>query len=88
MFSVEIEKPDRFIGANTIEAMQSGIFYGTIGMIDYMVENIIVELDVANAHVIATGGMADKFAPYSRKIQKVDNTLTIDGVYLAYQRNR
>jgi type III pantothenate kinase len=88
LFPVELEKPPKYIGANTADAMKSGIFYGTLGMIDYMVSKIIGELGEDGVKVIATGGYAEKFAPYSEYIQESDAALTLRGIMLAYERNR
>ena len=87
LFPVQLEKPDRCIGSNTADSMKSGIFYGALGMIDYIVEKIIAELGKKKVKVIATGGYAEMFSLHSKYIQKVDPVLTLTGLILAYKRN-
>ena len=88
LYPIQLKKPEKCIGTNSTEAMRAGIFYGTLGQIDYIAEKTIAELDEGDVKVIATGGFAEIFAPYSTRIQKVDQTLTLQGIILAYRRNR
>jgi type III pantothenate kinase len=85
LFPVDIEKPDKVIATNTTEAMKSGIFYGAIGQVDYMIEKIMAELGEKDIKVIATGGLADKFASQSIYIQKNDPHLTFQGIRIGFQ---
>jgi len=87
LFPVEIEKPLKAIGRNTEEAMKSGIFFGSLGLIDHILSLIIAELDHPDIKIIATGGYASLFASESQYIQSVDTTLTLKGIALAYERN-
>ena len=84
---VEIVKPPRVVGKNTVHAMQSGIVYGYVGLVDGIVERILGELGFPCA-VIATGGLATLVAPLSRTIQEVDDHLTLTGLRILYDRNR
>ncbi len=84
---VEVAKPPRVIGRNTIHSMQSGIVYGYVGLVDGMVERIRAELGVESA-VIATGGLARLVEEESRTIGRVEEFLTLDGLRLLYDRNR
>jgi len=88
LFPVQLEMPDKCIGSNTADSMKSGIFYGTLGMIDYIVEKIIAELPKKKVAVIATGGYAEIFSKQSKYIQKVDPVLTLTGLILAYKRSK
>lgn len=88
LFPVEIEKPERTIGQNSAEAMKSGIFYGSLGLIDHITSLIIVELDNLDTTVVATGGYAELFAEHSKYIQTADPLLTLKGIAIAYERNR
>jgi len=83
---VAIKKPDNVIGRNTVEAMQSGIFWGYIGLIDGLIERIQAE-DDRKFTVIGTGGVASLFEGASTRIDKYDSHLTIDGLMLIWQRN-
>src|SRR5271170_7263481 len=83
---VNIKKPARAIGTNTVTNLQSGIFYGYIGLVDGILERIIEELETP-PKVIATGGLANLIADDSKYITKVDHLLTLDGLRLIYLRN-
>ncbi len=73
---VEIAKPPRTIGKNTVHSMQSGIVFGYVGLVDGLVERIRAEID-GNVSVIATGGLARLIQPESRTIEEVDEYLTL-----------
>ncbi len=83
---VEIARPRSVIGKNTIHSMQSGILFGYVSMVDGMVERIRKEM-AEEAYVIATGGMAERLAPESSTIQKVDRFLTLRGLQILYEMN-
>lgn len=80
---VAIEPPNEIIGQSTIEAMQSGVYYGYLEQVDGMIERIEKELNI-DAFVIATGGMAPLIAERSKKITKVDPHLTLTGLWAIY----
>jgi type III pantothenate kinase len=84
---VEIARPPKVVGRNTVHAMQSGIVYGYVGLVDGLVERILGELGYPCA-VIATGGLASLIAPLSRTITAVDDELTLIGLRILYDRNR
>jgi type III pantothenate kinase len=83
---VEIAKPPKVVGRNTVHAMQSGIVYGYVGLVDGLVERILSELGYPCA-VIATGGLASLIAPLSKTIGEVDDVLTLVGLRILYERN-
>ncbi|HEY8087950.1 MAG TPA: type III pantothenate kinase, partial [Polyangiaceae bacterium] len=84
---VEIARPPRVVGRNTVTAMQSGIVYGYVGLVDGLVDRILAEIGFPCA-VIATGGLASLIAPLSRTIGEVDDHLTLTGLRILYDRNR
>ncbi len=84
---IEIRRPDKVIGKNTIEAMQSGIFWGYIGLIDGLVSGIKKE-DKRDFTVIGTGGVASLFEGASATIDYYDSQLTIDGLYQIWRLNK
>ena len=84
---VEIAAPSHVIGKTTQTAMQSGIFWGYVGMIEGMVERIRLEY-CDDMKVVATGGLADIFAQKTPVIQRTDRALTIRGLIGIYRLNR
>jgi len=83
---IAIEKPDRVIGSGTISAMQSGIYWGYISLIEGLVRRIEAEFGGAMT-VIATGGLASLFGDATDVIQHVDKDLTIRGLVEIFRRN-
>lgn len=83
---VEITEPTNVIGKNTISAMQSGIYYGYAGMIDYVVEKFKEELKAPNAKVVATGGLAKLIASESKSIEIINRDLTLTGLKLIHDK--
>lgn len=85
---VELSKPKHVIGKNTIDALKSGLIYGYIGQVDYLVERLKQEMQEPEAKVIATGGLASMIASESKTIQKTDRLLTLEGLRLIYEKNK
>jgi type III pantothenate kinase len=84
---VDIKRPDRVIGRNTVASMQAGIVYGYASLVDGMVDRIIAEYG-APMRVIATGGLAPLFADVATRIEAWDADLTLTGLRLLYRRNQ
>lgn len=84
---IEIQKPDSVIGASTVGAMQSGVYYGYVGQVDGIVERIKEEVN-GDPTVIATGGLASLIADDSKTIHHIERHLTLIGLYDIYQKNK
>jgi len=84
---VDIKRPAKVIGTNTITHLQSGLYFGYIGLVDGILERIMAELG-EKPRVIATGGLARLIAEDSRFITEIDDMLTLDGLLILFERNR
>ena len=82
----ELARPDNVIGRTTLSNLQSGMYYGYVGLVRNIVRKIRQELD-EDAFVVATGGMALMIAEESKVIDKLDGLLTLKGLRLIYERN-
>ncbi|MEX1146994.1 MAG: type III pantothenate kinase [Sphingomonadales bacterium] len=83
---VAVEAPPRVIGRNTIHAMQSGVYWGYVSLIEGMVSRIRAEFG-GPMKVIATGGLAPLFDRATDLIDVVDQDLTIKGLFRIYDEN-
>jgi type III pantothenate kinase len=84
---VDIRRPAKVIGTNTIAHVQSGLYYGYIGLVDGILERIFAELGL-KPRVIAGGIMAHLISKDSRYISEIDDMLTLDGLRILFERNR
>ncbi len=84
---VDIRRPDSVIGTNTVVNMQSGIYFGYLGLVDGILARIRREVPDLR-RVVATGGLATLFAEESEHIDEVDPELTLKGLKIIYDRNR
>ena len=83
---VDLDPPRAPIGKNTVEAIQSGLLYGHAGLVDGIVGRILNEMEGTPA-VVATGGLASTIVPHCRTVDRVDETLTLDGLRMVYEMN-
>ena len=83
---IEITKPATVIGKNTVAAMQSGLFYGYVAMVEGIIDRIRKEVRL-DPLVIATGGLARTIASETTKIHVIDENLTLEGLRIIYERN-
>ena len=81
--SVQIASPDCVLGRNTVEALESGVFYSIVEAIDGIVGRLIDEWAPDDPLVIATGGLAELVAPHCRRVHEVDPYLTLKGIVCA-----
>lgn len=90
---VELEEPGQTICKNTIQSMQSGLVYGHMGMVDYIVRKMEKELDAITTSgkpvtVVATGGLSTMIESGVTCIDHVDKMLTLEGLEIIYEKNK
>jgi len=84
---IELVKPKSVIGKNPITCIQSGVIYGYVGQVDYIINKIQQELELPELRVIATGGMGNIIAQNSHYDITLNSTLTLEGLYMIYKMN-
>ncbi len=82
---VDLKRPPHVVGSNTVHSLQSGLFYGYVGLVDGVLERLLNELGPAK--VIATGSMASFLASGSRYLGEIDDGLTLEGLRIIWDRN-
>ncbi|MFA5524320.1 MAG: type III pantothenate kinase [Tissierellales bacterium] len=85
---IEIVKPEKVISKNTVNSLQSGIIYGYVGLVDYIVKRMKAEMNDEVKEVIATGGLSTLIASESETITKIDKLLTLEGLRIIYDKNK
>jgi type III pantothenate kinase len=83
---VDVRRPPQVIGQTTVESMQSGLFYGYVGLVEGLVQRIRRELG-ETAIVVATGGLAHVVAPETTVLEHVEPDLTLHGLRIVWDRN-
>jgi type III pantothenate kinase len=84
---IEVRKPKRAIGRTTVASMQSGLYFGYIGLVTRLIEEIRKELG-AEARVVATGGFGGPLATELDVIEAYEPDLVLEGLRIIYDRNR
>lgn len=83
---IEIKRPKSILGVDTISAMQSGIYFGYIGLTEYMITNMKKELEQPDLKVVATGGLGRMIAEATDSIDIYNPELTLEGLRLLYEK--
>ena len=85
---VAVRRPQKIVGTDTVGAMQSGIFWGYVGLIEGLVARIKAEAELPNAKVVATGGLSTHFYNATDVIDLTDKDLTLRGLLEIHRLNR
>jgi type III pantothenate kinase len=88
---IELEKPSRAIGKNTVASFQSGLINGYVGQVEYIVEKTkaeMMQMGEEEPFVIATGGLSKLIAKETKCIDKIDPILSLEGLRLLYLKNK
>jgi len=85
---VDIKRPSKVIGTNTVGHLQAGLYFGYIGLVDGILERIIAEFGEKPRRIVATGGLAKMIAEDSKHIEEINEMLTLEGLRILFERNR
>jgi type III pantothenate kinase len=83
---VEVQRPPRVVGRNTVHSLESGLYYGYVALVEGLISRIAGELQ-AEPRVVATGGLAHAFASDLPRLDAVEPHLTLEGLRLLWERN-
>ena len=84
---IDVAKPDKVIGTNTVACMQSGVYWGYVGLVEGIVREVRRERDLP-MKVIATGGLASLFAQGTALFHSIEDDLTMHGLVLINDHNK
>lgn len=85
---IEIKKPDTILAKNTINSMQAGLFFGSVGQTEYIIKKLKQELNLPDIKVVATGGLGKIISDETELIDIYDKDLTLQGLRIVYEYNK
>ena len=85
---IEITKPSTILAKNTVNSMQAGLFFGSVGQTEYIIKKLKQELDLPDIKVVATGGLGKIISDETKCIDVYDKDLTLKGLRIIYNYNR
>lgn len=85
--NVELETPSKTVAQSTGKAIQSGVIYGAVGQVKYMIDRIKRETGLTNAQIIATGGLSRIIYEVEPIFDHIDRELSLKGLYEIYKQN-
>ena len=85
---IEIKKPDSILAGDTVTSMQAGVMYGQIGQAEYIIKQMKKETGCHDMKVVATGGLGRAISQETDMIDLYDQTLTLDGLRIIFEKNR
>jgi type III pantothenate kinase len=83
----ELSKPDKVIGRTTVTNLQSGLVYGYVGQVEYLIHRMKEEMGEKDIKVVATGGFSHLIAGETNVIDLIDGRLTLKGLKILYDKN-
>ncbi len=84
---IDIRQPEGFIGRNTVHSMQSGFYFGFLGMVEYLLEGMIKEMKESQVQVIATGGLCSLMSGSLKNVHFMDPYINLKGLSHIYEKN-
>ena len=84
---VDFREPEKLVGTTTVGSLQSGLYYGALGLIDGVIDRLLDEFGPATK-IVATGGQARLIARGSRRLKIIDENLTLEGLEMIWSRGR
>jgi type III pantothenate kinase len=86
--NVELIKPEKIVASSTVKGVQSGLYNGFLGLTEHIISKIKIEASIPDAHIVATGGLAELFVNGSKLFDVIDRRLSLSGLNIIYGKNK